>query len=80
MVMIMKKTLIFGALTILLAGCNSLGGPNQTGGTLIGAGTGALIGSTIGGGSGRVAATAIGAAGGALAGGAIGREMDRSGY
>ena len=76
----MKKVLIVGALPLFLASCNSLGGPNQTGGTLIGAGTGALIGSQFGGGSGRVAGAAIGAVGGALAGGAIGREMDREGY
>ena len=80
MVKIMKKALVISALTIFLASCGTTGGPNQTAGTFIGAGAGALAGSAIGSGSGRIAATAVGTLGGALAGGAIGREMDRSGY
>lgn len=71
----MQKTLLIGSLTIFLASCSSMG-PNETGGTLIGAGAGALIGSQIGGGSGRIAATALGTLGGAAVGNAIGRQMD----
>jgi uncharacterized protein YcfJ len=75
---IMKHVAIAVSSLLVLAGCNSLGGPNQTGGTLIGAGGGALLGSQIGGGSGRVAGAALGAVGGALLGGYIGKEMDQS--
>jgi uncharacterized protein YcfJ len=72
----MKNTILIASLAILLVGCETNWGPNQTAGTLIGAGGGALIGSRFGGGSGRVAATAIGAAGGAAVGSAIGRRFD----
>jgi uncharacterized protein YcfJ len=73
----MKKALAIGVLTIFLASCGMTGGPNQTGGTLLGAGAGALVGSQIGGGSGRIVATALGTLGGAAAGGYIGKQMDK---
>jgi len=60
-----------------VAGCQTLGnGPNQAGGTLIGAAGGALLGSQIGGGSGKLAAVAIGALAGAAIGNSIGANMD----
>ena len=59
----------------LLVGCQGVG-PKETGGTLIGAGAGALVGSQIGGGKGQLAATAIGALLGGLAGGSVGRTLD----
>ena len=49
----------------------------QTGGTVIGAGAGALIGNQFGKGGGKVAATIIGAAIGAYLGNRIGRQLDR---
>jgi len=52
-------------------------GPKQTGGTLIGAGLGALAGSQIGQGHGRVAAVAIGVLAGAALGNEVGRSLDR---
>jgi outer membrane lipoprotein SlyB len=62
-------------LALLVAAC---GGPNQTGGTLVGAGLGALAGNQFGHGSGRVAATAGGAVLGGLIGGGIGANADRA--
>jgi uncharacterized protein YcfJ len=76
----MKKIMTICALGLFLTGCGTTGGPNQTAGTFLGAGAGALIGSQFGGGSGRVAGAAVGTLGGALVGGAIGREMDLEGY
>jgi surface antigen len=61
------------AIALGAAGCEN---PNQAAGTVIGAGTGALIGSQFGRGSGRVAATAIGAVLGAAIGSEIGRRLD----
>ncbi|MCP5368179.1 MAG: glycine zipper 2TM domain-containing protein [Hyphomicrobiales bacterium] len=62
---------------VALAACQG-SGPKQTGGTLIGAGLGALAGSQIGGGSGKLAAVAIGALGGAWLGSEIGKSLDRA--
>ncbi len=53
-------------------------GPKQTGGTLIGAGLGALAGSQIGDGRGQMAAVAIGALAGAALGNEIGQSLDRA--
>ena len=49
---------------------------NQTAGTVIGAGTGALVGSRFGKGTGRVAATIAGAMIGAYLGNQIGKALD----
>ena len=82
MVGIMKKFLIAAplAVAITVAGCaNDGSGPNkQTGGTLIGAGLGALAGSQIGSGGGQLAAVAIGALAGAFLGGEVGKSLDRA--
>ena len=61
----------------VLAACQT-GGPKQTGGTLVGAGLGALAGSQIGGGSGRLAAVAIGTLAGAYLGSEVGQSLDRA--
>ncbi len=62
---------------VLLASCQDMSNnPKQTGGTLLGAGLGALAGSQIGSGKGQMAAIAIGALAGGLAGGSIGRSLD----
>lgn len=62
----------------LLAGCASDTGNKQVGGTVIGAGLGALAGSQIGGGTGKLAAVAIGTLGGAWLGSEVGKSLDRA--
>ncbi len=71
------------ALLVLSAGpwgCSSLpgygNGQKEVGGTVVGAGTGALIGSQIGGGKGKLAAVAIGTLAGALIGQQVGKSLD----
>ncbi len=64
--------------TLLLGACAGPDSPKQTGGTLLGAGLGALAGSQIGGGTGKLAAVAIGALGGAFLGGETGKSLDRA--
>lgn len=59
----------------LLGGCMA-SGPNQTAGTIIGAGIGGAIGSAFGRGGGQVAATVGGAIIGGLIGGGIGQDLD----
>jgi len=66
------------SLALLLSACETTGGPKQTGGTLLGAGLGALAGSQIGGGRGQLAAVAIGALAGAVVGGEVGKSLDRA--
>ena len=62
-----------------LGGCmQAHDGPKQTGGTLIGAGLGALAGAQIGQGRGRLAAVAIGAVAGAALGNEVGQSLDRA--
>jgi surface antigen len=75
----MKRSIVFITIIALtLAGCAAPMGPKETGGTLIGAGTGALIGSQIGGGRGTLVAVAIGTLAGALIGQEVGRSLDRA--
>ena len=64
--------------TLVLSGCAPEMGPKETGGTVIGAGTGALIGSQIGEGRGSLVAVAIGTLAGALIGQSVGRSLDRA--
>jgi surface antigen len=60
-----------------LAACSSDSGPREVGGTLVGAGTGALLGNAIGGAAGnRAAGTIAGAAIGGMIGNRIGAAMD----
>jgi len=75
----MREAIVLSTLfCLVLAGCTPSMGPKETGGTLVGAGTGALIGSQIGGGSGQLVAVAIGTLAGALAGQEVGRSLDRA--
>ncbi|HVJ53317.1 MAG TPA: RT0821/Lpp0805 family surface protein [Aliidongia sp.] len=88
----MKPT-AFAALSamLILTGCytpgpgqpgyappGTFGANNTTGGTLLGAGAGALIGNQFGKGGGRVATTILGGVLGAFAGNAIGRGIDEN--
>lgn len=75
--MVLKRVIPVVLAAVLIAGCQT-GGPKQTGGTLVGAGLGALAGSQIGGGSGRLAAVAIGTLAGAYLGSEIGQSLDRA--
>jgi surface antigen len=75
----MKRILTLILLTVFMtAGCAPQMGSKETGGTIIGAGTGALIGSQIGRGKGQLVAVAIGTLAGALIGGEVGRSLDRA--
>jgi hypothetical protein len=68
-----------GLAALTLTGCVVVsGGPNEVGGSLAGAGAGALIGSQIGAGSGNLAAIGAGAALGAIIGGSLGQSVDRA--
>jgi surface antigen len=61
-----------------LSACIATDGQKQSGGTVIGAGLGALAGSQIGSGRGKLAAVAIGTLGGALLGNSVGQSLDRA--
>jgi surface antigen len=75
----MKKRLtIFAILILTLTACASQVGPRENTGTLLGAGTGALIGSQFGHGGGRFAAIALGTIAGALIGQDIGHSLDEA--
>jgi uncharacterized protein YcfJ len=78
----MKHNLIVATCVagILMSACATQG-PNETNGTLIGAGggtlAGGLIGSAFGGGRGALLGMGLGAVGGGLGGNIIGRNMDQ---
>src|SRR5215208_7093691 len=60
-----------------LAACSSDSGPKEVGGTLVGAGAGALVGNAIGGAAGnRALGTITGAALGGMLGNRVGAAMD----
>jgi surface antigen len=60
-----------------LAACAADSGPKEVGGTLVGAGAGALIGNALGGAAGnRAAGTVVGAGVGGMLGNRIGAAMD----
>ncbi len=70
-------SVVFAAL--LLAACADYQNrPKQAGGTLVGAGLGALAGSQIGSGRGQLAAVAVGALAGAFIGSEIGKSLDKA--
>lgn len=72
----MEKLMILALLPMLvLSGCATMGEKEGVG-TVIGAGTGALLGSTIGDGDGQLVAVAIGTLAGAVVGSQVGRSMD----
>ncbi len=67
------------ALAVTVVSCQGMqDNPKQTGGTLLGAGLGALIGSQVGSGKGQMAAIAIGALAGAWGGSEIGKSLDKA--
>ncbi len=74
----MKKIAALLTILMFLAGCAPQMGPKETGGTLLGAGAGALAGSQIGSGRGTLVAVAIGTLAGALIGQGIGQSLDRA--
>jgi surface antigen len=69
-----KKLVVSLVAFTCLVGC--YGGPNQTGGTLLGGAAGALIGSQVGKGHGRLAGVAVGTMLGSMMGSQIGKSMD----
>jgi len=74
----MKRLIPLVAIVFLVSACAEGQGNKQTGGTLLGAGLGALAGSQIGGGRGQLVAVAVGALGGAFLGSEIGKSLDRA--
>lgn len=73
----MNKKLIIPVIlgAVLVSGCQM---NNRTGGTLLGAGSGALLGSQFGNGKGKLVSTAIGTLGGAMIGNNVGGTLDRA--
>jgi len=76
--MMKKLMIVVSVLALIVSGCAYPVGPRETTGTLLGAGTGALIGSQIGSGKGQLVAVALGTLAGALIGQDIGRTLDRA--
>lgn len=76
----MKKSIAaLAVLALLVTGCAPpYGGPKEQVGTVLGAGTGALLGAQVGKGRGQIVAVAIGTLAGALMGQDIGRSLDRA--
>lgn len=75
----MKKVVAILAVAFLLGACANDGkGQKEAGGTLLGAGLGALAGSQIGSGRGQLAAVAIGALAGAFVGNQVGKSLDNA--
>jgi surface antigen len=72
-----KLVVAFIVAALALTACEGTG-PKQTGGTLAGAGLGALAGTQIGGGRGQLAAVAVGTLLGAFLGGEVGKSLDRA--
>jgi len=76
------KSIASLALVVLMLGACANGGyqgrQKEAGGTLVGAGLGALAGSQIGSGKGQLAAVAIGALTGAFLGNEVGRSLDKA--
>jgi surface antigen len=62
--------------SLALAGCSQTTGPNESGGTILGAIAGGVIGNQFGKGSGKVAATIAGTMIGGMIGSKIGRDLD----
>lgn len=65
-------------LALALTACQQGQVNKQTGGTLVGAGLGALVGAQVGSGKGQLAAVAIGALAGAFMGSEVGKSLDRA--
>jgi len=76
--LMLKITILMVAAMFALSACVGNQGNKQTGGSLIGAGLGALIGSHIGSGKGQLMAVAVGAVAGAMIGGEAGKSLDKA--
>lgn len=63
-------------IALAAAGCSQTTGPNEAGGTVLGAVAGGLIGSRFGGGAGKVAAVMAGTMIGGFLGNQVGRSLD----
>ena len=75
----LPRVLVSALVALALIGCASSDvGPKQTVGTLVGAGTGALLGAQIGHGRGRLVATSVGTLLGAYLGNEAGKSLDRA--
>lgn len=74
----LKKAALPMVLALALSACQQGEFNKQTGGTLIGAGLGALVGSQIGSGGGQLAAVAIGTLAGGFLGSEVGKSLDRA--
>jgi len=75
----MKRIATVMLAALLLAACADYQNhPKQAGGTIIGAGLGALAGSQIGSGKGQLAAVAIGTLAGAFLGSEVGKSLDKA--
>src|SRR5690348_10541519 len=66
------QALVIASLGAALAACSTDSGPKEVGGTLVGAGAGALIGNAIGGAAGN---RAVGTLAGAALGGMLGNRI-----
>lgn len=77
---IMKNYLIVAmcVASLSVSACSTPAGPNEYGGTLLGAGGGALAGGLIGSSFGGSRGALLGAGLGAVAGGFIGKEVGKS--
>jgi surface antigen len=64
------------AIALGAAGCSQTTGPNEAGGTVLGAVAGGLIGSRFGGGAGKVAAVMAGTMIGGFLGNQVGKSLD----
>jgi len=73
-----SKMLLIVGLAVVLSACQNFGGGKQAGGTLLGAGLGALAGSQFGSGRGQLVAVALGTLGGAFVGNSVGQSLDRA--
>lgn len=62
----------------LVSACETLGGPKQSGGAVLGGIGGAVAGAQFGGGGGQLVAVAAGTLLGALLGSEVGRSLDKA--
>jgi len=74
----LQKSALPVILVLALGACQQGQVNKQTGGTIIGAGLGALVGSQIGSGGGQLAAVAVGTLAGAFLGSEVGKSLDRA--
>jgi len=74
-----SRIALAAVIAVPLVACENMqNNPKQAGGTLLGAGLGALVGSQVGGGKGKLAAVALGALAGGWAGSEVGKSLDKA--